>query len=889
MRPHGESILEIVLSVRSARRLPEAFLTRGIVCINGEVVPRDMWSMVRPKPYCASMPISVTLHYPLQGPGSGGGSSTTKSIIGIVAAIALIIVTQGIASGALLGAGGMLAGVFPFAAGSLSAQLLAGAVGIAGALAISALTAPPIKTTEAGGGSNEDTREAAGASGNVIEPGGPILRVIGTRKVYPPYICEPLVELTAEGDEYVEVVCALNGPHALDDIRIDGVTLDSAQDVEIETREGWDDDTDLTLVTRYGRTAAPNIQLSTHALQTNQQLLQDQSTPANSLPVFHRVVSRDTPDEIWMHLIWPGGIVDGSTPSNVRIVAHRIRFRQVGSSTWINFPELHFAPFMPGQIRTAILFKWASQGSINTPPAPGSGTYGWIAAHINVPAQTATPSGGGWTADSYFDDGSGVYYLIAASVAGSRVINVNLYEKHVEIYLDEGTFPKGRYEFEVMRSHTFIWQNFAIASYTYAGATVYDFFSYFTNGSSQHGIIASQQSVSAVGSLIRLVSVWFENPVQDTGFALIALRARNRQINRLSVAAAGYVQDWSGSAWEDWTTTSKPAAHYRDILVGAQNLDPLDESLIDDDTLLDWRQSTIDNDWNCDTIVDDERTQDSLALLASCGYAKPYQSDVYGVTVDDDRTDDAPEQVFSRMNARNIHWERSFSRVPYGFIVTYRDNELDDDRAQTIVDQADPSIATDGMYESVSYEGLVDQNHVRTRARFDLDQANMRATFYYLETDLEALMVRRGSLVGFQHDTIERVMGDARIRFKITDGGGNITAIYVDSALTYPDDTGTDIAISIRHRDGAISTHQIAGGWSGGDHYQIDFDTPYADTDQIAGFEDTNHKYGCLVTFGLIGRTYRRCLVQAINPAKDLTATLVLVDEAPDLNRVDPP
>jgi hypothetical protein len=304
VRPHGETVLEMV---RNVPGLPRQFQARGIVCINGEEVPRELWCYVRPKPTCNELPLSVTLHWPLQG--GGGGRSTTKSVIGIVAALALIVVTAGIAAGfaaPILGA--------TFAAGTFGASALAGAVGIAGALAISALTAPPTTQEAAqitgGGGAdiNTDNRDPASAGGNVLNPGGAVPRVVGTRKVFPPFICEPVVELVDE-DEYVEAVIALNGPHSLNDIRVDGVSITDAEDIEYETKEGWPSDTAITLVERQGRTTTPQITLSVHTVDTNDTNLLHQSLPEQDLPIWHGIVSRNEPDEIWLHLLFPGGLV----------------------------------------------------------------------------------------------------------------------------------------------------------------------------------------------------------------------------------------------------------------------------------------------------------------------------------------------------------------------------------------------------------------------------------------------------------------------------------------------------------------------------------------------------------------------------------------------------
>src|SRR5262245_39602968 len=177
-RPPGESILDIV---RSIPQLPKHFMRDGYVCINGEIVPRPMWAYVRPKPPRADLHVAVTLHLALHSGGKGGGA---KSIIGLVAALALVVITGGIAAGLV----GTTLGIASLGAGTIGAQLLAGAVGLAGALAISALTAPPTSAagTDVGVSTNSEQAEAAAASGNILDRGGSVPRVIGTRKVFPP-------------------------------------------------------------------------------------------------------------------------------------------------------------------------------------------------------------------------------------------------------------------------------------------------------------------------------------------------------------------------------------------------------------------------------------------------------------------------------------------------------------------------------------------------------------------------------------------------------------------------------------------------------------------------------------------------------------------------------
>jgi Concanavalin A-like lectin/glucanases superfamily len=1092
----GESILDIV---RSVPNLPRNFTQVGYVCINGEIVPRELWSFVRPKPPRPELHIAVTLHVSLHG--GGGGRGTLKTIGALVAAIALIVITQGIATGAILGGlSGGVAGALGVSAAA-GAQILAGAVGIAGALAISALTAPPVSAAGIADTSstNQEQAEAAGATGNILDRGGSVPRVLGTRKVFPPLACEPVVELIDQ-DEVVEALFILNGPHLLTDIRLDGTPIVDAEDVDFQTREGWPGDTTIDLVRRQGRTIAPQLELSQHSLQADGISLQHNGLPESDLPVWHGVASRNVPDEIWMHLLFPGGIFIGS--ANVGRVPIRIRFRKKGDVAWVNVPEVHAAGNTTNQLRLAVLFKWATADPIPEPPTEGSG--GFVYAYLNVPGQTAapaTPSERIWTSNSYFDDGVGNLYLYNGNAATTRIRNIALYDNRIEVFLDAGTFPKGIYEIQILRGSVMFTSNFGKNDYSYVTpGTIRDFFWYIGTVTPQ--ISQNHSNCSDRGLLVRVVSIWNSPPLTVPGnFSMIALKALNRSVRQLSCVASGYVRDLSGSApapqlllhfngadtstvftdsslsahtitvsgsaqidtaqsvfggssalmtsgswttesssdftfgtgdftidfryrssntgsqhnlmgwdathaiykntsnvinyynsadvisgttivlqdtwyhvalvrsggqtklfvdgvqqgstyadsnnytgtiikspsdvpisgwieevrvikgtaawtsnfsvpiaeysasggtnWDTWTTTSNPAPHYVDVLSGSLNLDPLPADLRDDDALVAWRALCNTNNWTCDTIINDMRTQDVLDLLASCGFARPYQSDVYGVIVDNDRTLDAPIQVFSRRNCANLRYERSFARVPAGFNVTYRDESLDEDQAQVTVYQREPTDSDLTLLESVSYEGLIDVTKVTKRAQFDLDQANLRATFYYLDVDIESIVCRRGSLIAVEHDILFNRAGDGYIDSKQT-SAGNITGITLDAEIpittqtdmhgttdlhlvTDMHDLGISTGIVIRRTDGTLSTHLLSNVT--GSSKVLTFSTPFADVATIQGYANNDRRYGCMVVAGEMGSIYRRLLVQAIQPQKDLQATMVLVDEAPQLVR----
>lgn len=893
-RPYAETIFEMV---RSVPNLPREFFTRGVVCVNGRIIPRSRWLRTLPPPR-AGEPIAVTMHLPLGKGASGGGSGGAKSIISLVAAFALVVVTGGIA-------GGFLAPVLgaSFAAGGVGAIALSAAVGIGGALAISALSPPPslanIGAASAGlaqSSDNTDQKQPASASGNTLTPGGSIPRVVGTRMIFPPLIGQPIVELV-DDDEVVEAAFILNGPHQLSDVRINSVAIADAEDVVFETRQGFAGDTLLTLVTRYGKTVAPQLTLSVPQVNPNtQNLLAHPSAPAGDLPVWHGVASpaRTRQDEIWLHFLLPNGIsINGSTSTDIGIPL-RIRFRLRGTSAWTNLPEIHISDSTLQQRRRAVLFQWRSRPGVIEPIPARSG---FVYANKNVPGQTTLPSTDAWIADPYFNAGSGLDYLNAGTEGTTGIQHINLFANRVEVYLDVATFVKGVYEIEVKRGTAYKVSSFTPSTYLYNGS-VQDFFNYSNVASPT--IPESRANLADSVGLVRVVSVINSYPVLKAGFALVAMKATNRDISQVSVLASGLVRDWDGTGWNTWTATSYAAAHYADILCGANNIDPLPVDLRDDTGLVAWRTECIAHGWKCDAIIDDFRTQDALTLLASCGYARPYQCEIYGVTVDDDVSANAPVQIFSRRNAANVRFEKAFARPPSGFIVNFTDASANYSPAQIEVDQRDSSIATTGLFETVTYDGLVDQAAVRARALFDLDQANLRSTFYYLDTDIESIVCRKGDLIGFEHDVLSGRAGDGLLKSK-TVLTGNITTLVLDSTIPITNELpiesigdislvpdialcGITTGIAVRRRDASISTHALSNVT--GESDTLTLATPVTDTSNILGFADTDGKYGCLVVAGDLSSIYRRMKVSSIAPAKDLQATLTAVDEAQALVRL---
>lgn len=872
--PEGLTLAELRAQMSC---LPHDFDSRGVICINGRRVYRNAWHVIRPKAEHNGVPVEITFHAPPMGGGQGDGGGG-KNILAIVAGIAITAIAGFVAGGGLASRFGLSAKLF--GAGTVGATVAAAGVSLVGSLLLSALVPPPVIPT--GSAKEAQNPGAASADGNVLEPNGPIPRVLGQRKVFPPLACEPLTYFDGP-DEVVEAIYVLNGPHQITDIRVGAANIDGLTNVEFETRAGWPGDLPIEMVQRQARTEPLQSELRGYSVDANDGVTLESPTGdfSAALPQPVVVSTREAPDEHWLHLIMPAGINRSASDTDSQRVPIRLRMRRAGQTTWTNLPELHFRAATARQLRASIKLIWTNDASTS----PGAAqTEGWVEARIAAPAQTQAPQAPAWAADAYFNDGSGDDWLTTGNIATTRVDHVFMNRYTATIVLDTAVFPKGRYEIEIVRGQQVAHANWVSSSYTVSGV-VWNLFGY---AGSPGRIAQSRNGISDSVVLLRSVSVWNEHPLPQSGLAIIAVRARNRALERVSCLAGGLVRDWDGTDWRNWVVSSNPAPHYRDILAGWQNLDPVPLPIIDNTGLVAWRSACVSLGYEVNALIEDATVDDVLRIVGACGYAKPYQSEIWGVIRDYDRSAEAPVQVFTPRNSSGFQWTKAFARLPEGFRVNFRDQTRDYENHQITVFRSGASSDT-GRLEQVTYEGLTSEAEAVARARYDLAQLERRGAFYTLEAPAEAIICRRGDLVAVQHDALELFSGSARVIDVTLNAGGSITALKLDSAVPVRT-AATDVLGSANllaeadvlalgqrtgamiRRAGSITVHTLGG--TTGDTDTITFAAPIS----AVGIE-----VGTLVSVGPLAAEVRRLIVKDIEPGPDLTATIVMVDEAPGI------
>lgn len=305
----------------------EWFKEGGAVRLNGHIIPPDKWHSVTLKPHHDAVVDFVRV-------------PAGKKTFALLASVALVALTTAITGGLaapFFGAG--------FAAGTFGATALAAGVGIAGSLAISALTAPP----KAGNDITQRELSQGGVSGNTVSLLDTLPVVFGKMGASPPYLAPPYTEW--DGDNIISnLVVGVQGRCLVENIRINGLPIADFDGVTYEAREGYSGDAARTLFTKTVIEERDGVTLSNFItdLELNKNdTLKDQSTPANSSPKWHIFQTAGEFTEAVFRFMFPSGIVDIANDRSGSVPL-RIEARKKGDSTWRKFPTIHIQDVRKG-------------------------------------------------------------------------------------------------------------------------------------------------------------------------------------------------------------------------------------------------------------------------------------------------------------------------------------------------------------------------------------------------------------------------------------------------------------------------------------------------------------------------------------------------------------
>lgn len=869
-------------------------------------VPRDCWHLARPK--CdPKHKLTVAFAVNLQG-GNGGG----KNVLQIIALVAVIAVAAWVSAGGLGTLGSFQVGSATFT----GAKIAAAAVTVAGTMAIAALSKQP--TTPSLGQQEAKSPNTAMAQVNVLAPGAALPRVLGTKLIFPPAICEPLSEHINDS-VVTEFVLGLAGPHKISKKAIQFGGHSAPEGATIAIRRGATGDALQRLVRRYGHTDQTNQELSKHqdsgfyfAHQSGQprrfmRLALKGEPVTDLLPTTHTITLRSASttaggpvDEHWLNFsfasLFRTTADDDTEPVGVPIRAQMRRVNGDGTyGEWANWPEFHIVRNYRGQFTFSVRVYWEKLAGL--PPAPPSRDdgRGGLWAYTNIANQTLQPNLGAWAAHSYFINparrGAAASAYSEETHSTSNLLNMVGKKDRWDVYLDPDVFEPGTYEVQIKRGTAYRmadWdeQQRLFLSVTTAAATTDfrpDIFGYFlwpaagfaavTPGTPSVMLREGYVSDVAISSVSAVIN---KQPSPGTDVAVIAIRAKNiGNVGAISCLTSGLVPDWSGSAWVGLKATSNPAPHARYILAGTLNALSVPDALIDDTDFVALRSRCNVKNYQVNADIKGMSVPEALDLTLGCAFAGQRNAEQFGCTYERDRSSEGVVQTFTPRNMANFKISKAFPQLSDGLRCIYSDknNNYQENSVTVLYGTRSDTI------EETRYEGLVTQGEVIRRAKFDLNHSRLRLAEYSWTAPLEFIRCRKGDLVGVQTDVIMVKSGWGRILSKTVNGSSKITSIYLDQTITeFRSITGqvtlpqATFGISIQRKNGDVTTHRVT---IDADKRTINLNTPIDDTTDI--------EEGTLITAGTLGNEFTRLVIREIAPKDSTSADIIAFEEAPQL------
>jgi len=786
-----------------------------------QMVPREMWGRVRPKPDAA---IFISCRPADLGNGS--------QIFQIVAAVALIALVSFVSAGGIALLAPSLGAVF--GAGTIGASVASAAIGVAGSAAL-ALLSPPV--AGASGGSAQQLA-VAGAAGNALGGFQQVPALLGTMRVSPPHLMRPYTTIE-NTEQVVQGVVGMCGPLKIEDIKINDTPLADLDNVEVELREGWSTDTDLTLVTVQAFEENINLEMSRHRTEDDQETLINPWADSYPRPHIFRTC-RDC-DAFRLLLNFPQGTKNNGAGSDAIVLLYRMRIRNRAGGGWINMPELFTSSDKDQPYRIEIRLEWAANATVTTGAGNRFGYY----------------KNAEWEADAYF-------YSSGAGTINSVVNHFVATDDYFTIYLDPATFPVGQYDVEITRSAATL-RDLTDEDEYFGGMFTY------TSTSGSDRLIPPQADRLSATYIQSYASFRNTYPIAETGLALIAFKATAMQVSSISAKFSSYVPVWDGVDWDTVDETSRNAAALlRWVLAGELNARPIPSAILD--TLADFYDHCDVEQLFCDTLRTEGSVEDAAVLAAQCGDAILRRNNKWGVVIDKDRSDEGIVALFGPHNMTTpLSINRSYQTGPRAVLPTFYDaaqdyavNEFTEPVYDDGVDETD-----DPIIEGAVYDGLTSEAAVTRRATLDLRRARLRLNRYSWGVSLNHLNVRKGDLVGITHDMFA-VGQNASGRVKaFTHAGGNLLTITLNTEVA--EVPGGDLGVKIELADGTMATIALSS--------VVGAVLTVSGTVALPA-ELTR---GCYAAVGTRSSEVRRVIIADIRPGDDLDAIIDAVDEAPGI------
>lgn len=340
----------------------------------------------------------------------------------------------------------------------------------------------------------------------------------------------------------------------------------------------------------------------------------------------------------------------------------------------------------------------------------------------------------------------------------------------------------------------------------------------------------------------------------------------NGTVSNLSAVCTSICDVWDGTTWT-MQETNNPAWIFADLLTGEVNKKAVDVSRLHLESLLEWAEF-------CDEIPDPPPTQTYLEKRFETNFILDYPAALqtvlnqvangaqaslniidgkYGVLIDRFRS--TPVQIFTPRNSRDFSSVRVYGPRPHAVRVKYIDPQLAWEVSEVVVYDDGQDITTATEIEDLTSFACTNQEQAWRFGRYMIAQNKLRQETISILVDFEHLVCTRGDYVQITQDVMR--VGGTPARVKAIDG----TTITIDDSLDI--DELLSYGYVYRSATGDINTSTLTPLTPS--TFELDGDLPAV---------------GDLIVIGEVGSTVYDCLVKAITPNDDMSASITLVEKA---------
>lgn len=891
--------------------------------VGDEEIRRNDWAHARP---------SAGQHVKVVVVPEGGGKDFARVLLTISVIVASIYL------------GPQLATALGYTATGSAAAIATATLSLVGTLAVNSLVPPPRPNLSIAGSGLSSVSPTITGARNSARPYAPVPVVFGEHRVVPAYGALPYTEIVGD-DQYLRLLFIIGyGPLSISDLKIGETPIDEFEGVEYQIREGVPGEAPITIYPGVVIEESFSLLLSYSAGWQTRTSAQDADELSVDItfPQGLARLSGGNPTETSVALEIEYAVAgtgnwrpvdSGSRPTNARgldyffrtpesrLLSNGIRYFPTSGGLVFTRPinwsangvfEREPPPEIEAHRANNPLLSWEARGYIYI---PRSGEYRFSvdsanAADFSFNGRIVCSNYGGTTRTGPPEFGvEGRTSDIIRVSAGFYPFVFRVQGENDNIAAALGWAGPDINGFQTVPGYRLYWRAHlssesrgykyrVFANTSGGGAHVFRgsrlglirrSISWPVDPTAQYDVRIRRTTPDATSEEVIDEFYWtvlrtirHRDPVLLPNLARVAMRIKatdqlNGIVDTFSVMARSRIPDYDETTGE-WEVreTSNPASIFRAILQGPACKKPVSDSRLALRTLEEWHTANRNAGFEANIVFDYDGTlYERLQLIASLGRASFGMEDGL-FSVVRDRRHEVPIQHFTPRNSSAFRGRRSFPDSPHALRVRFLNAEKGYQQDERVV-YADGYNATNAeRFETIELFGVTSPELAWRHGRYYLAVGKHRPETFELSVDFEHLACRRGDLVLVTHDVPIIGVGFGRVRQVVNDTAGLPAIIEIDTPVLMEE--GKSYAIRFRKSDGTFVYRDIIT--EPGEQTILRFESPIP-ANQPAP------EPGDLFGFGIRGTESREMIVRSITMGPDLSATLALVDHAPEIHEAD--